>query len=282
MRRLGYHVSIAGGLSTATLEAKALTCNTIQIFLGPPHTWKFSNFTPEDIEQFNRERKQLDIDPVVVHAAYLPNPASADDKLWNVSVHYLISLSKKASEVGANGIHFHLGSNPSREGGVERLSEALRKMEEEIPKNGVTIVLETDAGPGNHVGDNFEEIQEALSYVKDPSRFGVTIDTCHIFVAGYDIRTEKGVYETIEKFDQTIGLKYLHTIHANDSKGELGSHLDRHEHIGEGKIGLAGFKALLNHPKLKEVPFILETPQTGDTEDDLKDIKTLRKLIKNG
>ncbi len=277
MRRFGYHVSIAGGLATAIEEARVLTCNTIQIFLGPPHTWQLSQFTPEDVERFQKGREELDLQPIVVHAAYLPNPASGDKKLWKISVSYLIRLIQKAHELRLDGVHCHLGANPSRREGIRQVIEAFKAIRKELPK-GIKVLPETDAGPGNHVGDNFEEIAELLAGVSHHPQFAVTLDTCHIFAAGYDIRTEAQVEATMRKFDKAIGLDRLYVVHANDSKGDLGSHLDRHEHIGEGRIGLAGFKALLHHPKLKNIPFVLETPQNGDLKEDLKNIQILRRL----
>lgn len=280
LMRFGYHVSISGGLKTALAEAKELTCNTIQIFLGPPQMWKLSSFTDEEIAQFDEERRKLDITPVIAHSAYLLNVSSPNDHLWNISVHYLINLLEKAEKVGVEGITFHLGSNPGRRAGVQKAIEAMRKIEDEAPAGQAKILLETDAGPGNHVGDNFEEISEILGSVKNPQRFGVVLDTCHIFASGYDLRTAEAANKTFAKFEKLIGYQFLAAIHINDSKGELGSHLDRHEHIGEGKIGADGFKAILHHPKLQEMAFILETPKTGNLKTDLKDIQTLRKLAK--
>jgi deoxyribonuclease-4 len=279
---LGYHVSASGGLYKAFIEAEALECTAIQIFVGSPQTWAAPNPPEKDIERFIATRKASKVKKVLVHAAYLPNPSSPKATLRNLSLKKLKDEAKVAYAIGADGYNFHCGSNADgTEQGIANAIDTLNRLaeltEEKWP---VRLIIENDAGAGNRIGDTIEEVAQIWKGLNNPKRFGVCLDTCHLFVSGIDVSTKKAVDDLVNKFDKLIGLKNLHFIHTNDAKFGLGSKKDRHANIGAGEIGLEGFKALLNHPKLQDKAFILETPRSGDLKVDIKDIRTLKKLIK--
>ena len=279
---LGYHVSAAGGLHNAFKEAAALDCTAIQIFVGSPQSWSTPTPTAEAITKFQGALAASAVKSILVHAAYLPNPSSAKASLRNISLKKLTDEAKTAYAIGADGYNFHCGSNTdsTQEGIAHAINTLNRLAELTDTKWPVRLIIENDAGAGNRIGDTLEELASIWKGIKNKKRFGFCLDTCHLFVSGIDVSSKKAVDDLIKKFDKLIGLEHLYFIHTNDAKFGLGSKKDRHANIGTGEIPLAGFAALLTHPKLKDKTFILETPRTGDLEQDIKDIQTLKKLIK--
>ena len=278
----GYHVSIAGGLYKAFEHAKDLDCDAIQIFAGPPQIWLTPAISNSAVEKFKSAWKKSKVKKVLVHAAYLPNPSSSRASLRNLSLHKFKEEAKIAYRIGADGYVFHCGSNQNGNAeGIKLVTKTLNRLaeltDEEWP---VKLIIESDAGAGNRIGDTIEELATIWKGLKNKPRFGFCLDTCHLFVSGTDLRTVKDVSALLAKFDKLVGLEHLQFIHINDAKFPLGSRRDRHTNIGQGEIGEAGFKALLHQAKLKQVPFILETPRTGDIKIDIGDIQLLRKLAK--
>jgi deoxyribonuclease-4 len=260
----GYHVSIAGGLYKAFEHAKDLECDVIQIFVSSPQVWQTPTVSDSAVEKFKLACKKSKVKQVLVHAAYLPNLASDRASLRNLSLHKLKEEAKIAYRIGADGYNFHCGSNKnSNAEGIKLAIQTLNRLAELTDEKWpVKLIIESDAGAGNRIGDTVEEL------------------ACHLFVSGTDLRTSKDISALLAKFDKLIGLRELRFIHINDAKFPLGSKKDRHANIGQGEIGEIGIKALLHQVKLKQVPFILETPQTGNIKIDIGDIKLLRKLVK--
>ena len=275
--RIGVHVSIAGSIDEAIDRAAATGSETIQIFSRNPRGWSSKPLVKSEVKEFRRKRKEKDIWPVLVHIPYLINLATPKEKLFKLSVDSYIEDIARADELGAEYFVTHLGAHTGsgEEAGLKRFCDGLNTViRESKPKT--MILLETCAGQGSSLGHKFEHIAYMLDRIKS-GNIGVCIDTCHIFVAGYDIATKKGLDDTLKRFDKLIGLKRLKAVHLNDAKGNLGSNLDRHEHIGKGKIGLAGMKLILTHPKLKDLPFVMETPKETE-KSDVINIRTARKL----
>lgn len=278
----GYHVSIAGGLHKAFVHAKDLTCEVIQIFVGSPQMWKANNISDSEVEAYNQSKKQSKVKKVLVHSLYLSNPSSPNASLRNMSLKKMKDEIKIAYRIGADGYNFHCGSNSnSNKEGIQLVIKTLNRLAELTDKQWpVKLIIENDAGAGNRIGDTIEELSAIWKGLKNKKRFGFCLDTCHLFVSGTDLRTKQNISDLMKKFDKLINLKHLEFIHINDAKFGLNSKKDRHANIGKGEIGLKGFGYLINHPKLKNIPFILETPKTYDIKKDLEDIKILRKLVK--
>lgn len=279
---IGYHVSTSGGVFRAFQEAEALECTAIQIFVGSPQSWNTPQPSAREIEKFKQAWKKSKVKKVLVHSAYLPNPSSHKDTLRRVSLKKMKEEIRFACAIGADGYNFHCGSNQdSTVEGINLATQTLNRLAElSDEKYSIPLIIENDAGAGNRIGDTIEELGLIWEGIKNKKRFGFTLDTCHLFASGIDVRTKKDVDEVLAKFDKLIGLKYLQFIHLNDAKYELGSRKDRHANIGEGFIGLTAFKHWITSPKLKDVAFILETPRTGNLKQDLQDILKLKKLTK--
>jgi len=281
--KLGVHVSIAGHIYEAVDRATALGCNTFQIFSRNPRGWEALALVSEDVEEFKKRRKEKKISPVVVHIPYLINLCSGDDALWKKSLDAYIEDIKRADALGADYFVTHLGSpkEKGRDYGVERFSKGMSEaIARARPK--LTVLLENTAGGGDSIGSKFEDIAEIIKRVKANTKVDVDmcLDTAHTFEAGFDDKTKEGLEATLKNIDSTVGLDKIKVIHFNDSLSEMGSHNDRHWHIGKGKIGAEGMKRIINHPKLKDRAFILETPK--DTEKaDRNNLAAVRKMRKN-
>jgi len=280
---LGYHVSTSGGLHKAFQEAEALECTAIQIFVGSPQGWATPTPSSSDIQKFKNAQSKSKVKKVLVHAAYLPNPASHKDTLRRVSLKKMKEEIRIAHAISADGYNFHPGSNQDgTEEGIKLATQTLNRLAElSNEKYRIPLIIETDAGAGNRIGDTIEELGAIWKGLKYKSRFGFCLDTCHMFVSGMDVRTKKDIDNILNKFDQLIGINHLHFIHLNDALFGLGSKKDRHANIGQGEIGKTAFKYWLKHPKLKQVAFILETPRSGNLKQDLQDILILKKLAKS-
>lgn len=277
--RVGLHVSIAGSIDNAVDNARESNCDTFQIFTRNPRGWRFGDLDPEEVKSFKEKLRQTGIGPVVSHMPYLPNLACPEDELYEKSEATLLAEIDRCEQLGVSYVVTHLGSHlgRGREVGLERLSNALNLAAKRA--RDTQVLLENMAGQANSMGSTFKDVREILDSVKRKERVGVCLDTCHCYAAGQDLHTDKSVEATLAKFDQVIGFDRLRIVHLNDSKGGLGSGLDRHEHIGMGYIGEKGFKAFLHHPAIRELPMILETPE-DERRNAQGNLKMVRKLGK--
>jgi deoxyribonuclease-4 len=277
--RIGVHVSIAGGVYKAVDRAVERNCDTFQIFTRNPRGWKLKPLA-EDVSSFFVERvSRAGIFPVVAHMPYLPNLASPRRRIYNKSLNALMIELQRCGDLKIPYLVTHLGSHigSGYSAGLRSMLDALDTALTKVD-NGTTLLLENTAGTRNSMCSKFEEIQEVVDGIgQHKTRVGVCFDTCHAFAAGYDLRSEDAVQNTIDRLDQLIGITRVRVVHANDSKGDLNSHLDRHQHIGLGRIGEKGFRALTHHKNLRELPFIMETPM-DEVRDDFENIRILRQL----
>ena len=275
---LGAHMSIAGGLPRALLRGKAVGCSIVQLFLKNQVRWAGRPLTAEEAAEFTRVQAETGIRTVFAHATYLINLCAPDEKEWARSVDAFHDELLRAETLRLPFVIIHPGSHKGAglDAGLERITAAIDDLHRRTQGLGVRIVLENAAGAGNLVGSRLEELRGILERVREPERLGFCLDTCHLFAAGYDIRTQEGLVATLEAFDRLIGFDRLRAFHLNDAKKGLGSGLDRHEHIGQGQIGLEAFRALLNHPRVGGLPMSIETPKAEDW--DQRNLATLRAL----
>jgi deoxyribonuclease-4 len=278
--RVGLHVSIAGGLVKAVEQARQLGCETMQIFSKSPRGWAARPLDPADAEAARDLRRRLRIGPFAVHASYLINLASPDPVLYQRSMDALQEELTRCTMMEADYLVVHVGC--TREGqrdGVERVSAALRRvLDRTWTGSGVRLLLENTAGERGEVGADFGELGEIL-HQAGPERVGICLDTCHTFAAGYDLTTPAAVRTLVHTLQGSVGLSAVKLIHANDCRQGLGCRVDRHQHIGEGGIGRAGFQALLSHPELRTIPLVLETPKTSPA-DDPRNLWVIRMLAR--
>jgi deoxyribonuclease-4 len=272
------HVSISGTIDQAADRAREIGCDTFQMFTRNPRGWKFRKLSQDETKEFRRKVDSYALKPVVAHMPYLPNLSSPRKAIYNKSVKSLSAELERCAMLGIPYIVTHLGSHLGKgpEIGLERIVTAVNEAISKH-KNNVMVLLENTAGTKNSMGSTFEEIKRILDGLETRERVGVCFDTAHAFAAGYDLRTAEKVNETFAKFDKVLGLALLKVIHLNDSKGELGSNRDRHEHIGMGHIGEEGFRALFKHEALKDLPFIMETP-IDERRDEVGNIRKVREL----
>lgn len=275
---LGAHVSISGTIDKAVDRAHELRCTTFQIFTRNPRGWKAKKLNDEEVEEFKKKMREYNYNIAVSHMPYLPNISSPIQQTFRKSVSSLIQELERSGELGLNYLVVHIGSHLGKglDIGIKKAAEAVNTALSKVD-NDVMILLENMAGQRNSVGSKFEDIKRILNLIEYPDRVGVCIDTCHAFAAGYDFRTREAIENTLRDFDEIIGLKLLKVVHINDSKGDLGSHLDRHEHIGMGKIGENGFRELFHNPYIRNLPLILETPvdSRGDFSTNLAKCREL-------
>jgi deoxyribonuclease-4 len=290
-RPLGAHQSIAGGTFRAVDRAIETGCDCLQIFTRNVSRWDTKPIDPVEAEAFRSAVRASGIAPVVAHNSYLINPASADEALRNKSIAGLVIELERAELLGIPWVVAHPGAAGSsdRDEAVVRAAEGFRDALAKTPALTAGLLIETTAGQGSCLGKTFEEIAAMLAIIDRRStlrkRIGVCLDTCHVFAAGYPLAPAAKLDETLNAFDDTIGLDRLVVIHANDSKRECGSCVDRHEAIGKGKIGREAFGLLMRHPRLAHVPMILETPKEGedgkpDPANDRANLALLRRLQK--
>jgi len=275
-------MSIAGGLPLALERGEAVGCSIVQIFLKNQVQWAGRPLTDEEAAEFKKVRAETGIRTVFAHATYLINLCAPDEKEWARAVEAFHDELLRAEALGLPFVVIHPGSHKGAglEAGLERITAAIDDLHRRTRGFGVRIVLENAAGAGNLVGSRLEELRGILERVREPERLGFCLDTCHLFAAGYDIRTQEGLVATLEAFDRLIGFDRLRAFHLNDAKKGLGSGLDRHEHIGQGQIGLGAFRALLNHPRAGDLPMCIETPRADDW--DQRNLATLRALRDGG
>ena len=277
--QIGCHVSIAGGIDKSVDNAVERECTAFQIFTRNPRGWQAKEISSSEANSFQVKLKQSKIDrfATCAHMPYLPNLSSTNAESYKKSVTALINEVKRCGVLGIPYLVTHLGSHlgAGEEKGISQLVKAYKKAAE--IKNDVTILLENTAGQKNSVGSNFEQLGSIFSQLKPAKRFGVCIDTCHAFVFGYDLRSEKTVKKSFDEFDDFVGYENLKILHLNDAKGEMGSRLDRHYHIGLGNIGKTGMQTVIKLAKKKNIPVILETP-IDDTRDDFENVKIAKGL----
>ena len=257
---LGVHCSIKGGLHNAFHEAESLGIDTFQVFTKNQRQWKEKIIDTEEKSTFLNTYKTSHVKMIFSHASYLINLASKDDALWEHSIKALVCEVRRCHDLELEFTIVHPGSAKelSKEDGIKKIIAALKTTLHATENSTVKILLENTAGQGTSIGCRFEHLRQILDGVYSP-RIGVCFDTCHAFAAGYDIRTKGGFEATIEEMDNSIGLRHLQAIHLNDSKGELGSKRDRHEHIGKGKLGLEPFRQIMN--RFTHIPKVIETPK---------------------
>jgi len=275
---LGVHVSISGSIDMAVDRAVERNCTTFQIFTRNPRGWKFKQLSNDKVKNFVDKLVASGIDPAVAHMPYLPNLASPRKNIYAMSSKTLIVEIDRCGRLEIPYLVTHLGSHLGRgmEVGFERIINACNAALSKV-NNNVMLLLENTAGTKNSMGSSFEDIRYMIDSIAARERVGICFDTCHGFAAGYDLRDTEAVQKTLEAFDRILGLRLLKAIHINDSKGKLGSHIDRHEHIGMGFIGNEGFRAILHHQSLKDLPFILETP-IDNRRDDLGNLRKVKEL----
>jgi len=276
---IGFHVSIAGGLPLAVKRAVELGCGTMQIFSHSPRTWKLDDIPVQAAAEFRAAREEAGIAPLFVHTSYLINLASQDPALYKRSIDALRTEMLRADLIDAEYVVTHLGvcSSCGHEDGVRLVAEALALATDGL-RTKTRLLLENTSGERGDIGYAFEDIA-AIITMSGVDSLGVTVDTCHSYGAGYDIKSRKGLDGVVSLIERTFGLERVKLIHLNDSKGALGRRRDRHEHIGKGELGRQAFRNILNHPKLRDVPFIMETPK--DSPDvDMVNMAVVRKLMR--
>jgi len=264
--KLGFHVSIEGGLYRAVDRALKMKCTTFQIFTRSPRMWKYRALKGEEIQRFRSELEESGICPVFAHMPYLPNLASPKEDVYKKSVECRRVESERCRLLGVPFLVTHLGSSlgAGYRAGSLRVAQALREVTE--PGGSPMILLENTSGKRNEVGSTFQEIRDIME-LAGWAGLGVCLDVCHAYARGYDLRTAGGLNDTLGELEQVIGLKNLYIVHLNDSAGELGSRVDRHEHIGLGAIGEEGFRNILGS-RLREKPMVMETPVDDRRDDD--------------
>jgi len=281
--QFGAHESIGGGVFNAIERGQKATCDTIQMFNKSNSQWRAKKLTTEEVDKFFEMIESTGVTVAVSHTSYLINIASPDKALNEKSYAALKEEMERCQLLKIPTLVFHPGSHvgSGEELGMDTIARNVTKLFKELgPDNTVTLLLETTAGQGSNLGYTFEQIAYMIDKVENNKMLGVCMDTCHVFAAGYELSDAKGYKETIKKFDDIVGLDRLKIIHMNDSKKEFGSKRDRHEHIGKGFIGLDGFRNIVNDPKLKHIPMILETPKGDDLAEDIENLKVLRGLVK--
>jgi len=276
--KAGFHVSIQGSIDFSADRAANLGCSTFQIFTRSPRQWNSAKLAPEIAKVFSDKVKSYGLEPVFAHMPYLPNLASSNDEVYEKSVMTLTLEMERCMQLEIPYLVTHMGSHLGKgmEIGFTRLIEGINQAFKETT-DGVILLLENTAGTRNSMGSTFEDIQHIIERLIDQERVGVCFDTSHAFAAGYDLRTKESVQSTIRKLENIIGLERVKLVHLNDSKGDLNSRIDRHEHIGLGRIGEEGFRNVLAS-QLGELPLIMETPK-NDVRDDAGNLEKLKELV---
>jgi deoxyribonuclease-4 len=276
-------MSNAGGVHKAVERGISIGCTTMQLFVKNNVQWNAKPLAGEDVASYKKLLRESNIAPVVVHDTYLINLCAKDKVILQKSRAALKDELDRSELLGVEYLNFHPGAHMGQgeAEGVKLIAESLNIIHDQTKGYKVKSVIEATAGQGTTLGYRFEQIQAMIEGVHDKSRVAVCIDTCHIFAAGYDIATEKGYEKTFQEFDEIIGLEKLVAFHVNDSKRELGSHVDRHTHIGQGHIGLEGFRLLMNDERFANIPKILETPKGPEMKEDVENMNVLRQLMNN-
>jgi deoxyribonuclease-4 len=282
MLLIGAHMSIAGGLHLAIARGVETGCVAIQVFTKNASQWRGKTISPAEAGAFRQAWQESSIGPVIAHDSYLINLAAPDEAMWRKSIAAFVDEMERCAALGIPELVMHPGAHlgAGEEAGLLRLASAFREIFAAAPA-GVTVLLENTAGQGTCLGYRFEHLAAIIEQVPE-GRFGVCLDTCHAYAAGYDLATAAGYAAVFAEFDRVIGLERLRAFHVNDCKKGLGCRVDRHEHIGQGSIGEAGFAALMQDPRFAGIPKILETPKGDDGELDRMNLALLRRLAGEG
>jgi deoxyribonuclease-4 len=281
---LGAHMSIAGGHVNAVHAAVEAGCDIVQVFTKNNNQWYAKPLTDVDVNRFAEAVRVSGLRVCFAHNSYLINLASPDPALWKKSIDALVVELQRCELLGLRYLVSHPGSHleSSIDEGLRRVAAGLDEAHRQVPRATVQVLLEITAGQGTNLGHRFEHLAQILEHVREPDRVGICFDTCHAFAAGYAMGTPRQYEATMGELDRVVGLRRVKAIHLNDSKRELGSRVDRHEHIGRGHLGLAAFRCLLNDPRFRHVPMCLETPKGSEdgTDLDVVNLATLRGLVK--
>jgi deoxyribonuclease-4 len=276
---LGAHVSIAGGVQNAPLNGRKIGCEAIQMFAKNQTQWLAKPFSEENLRGYKENLQTTGIGPVVIHDSYLINLCATNPELLRKSIEAFIDELQRAEALGVPYVVTHPGSHLGKgeEWGISRIAASLDEIHSRTPNFKVITLLETTAGQGTNLGYTFEQIAAMRDKVQESARVAVCVDTCHMFSAGYDLKSEQGYEDTWRRFADVIGLEHLKALHLNDSKKPHGSRVDRHEHIGEGSLGLDPFRRLLQDARFARLPGLLETP--GEDDDFKRNLTLLRSLV---
>ena len=279
--RFGAHVSTAGGVSKAFERAASIDCDTMQIFTRNNNRWVSKPLDPKEIERWHELAGEMDIRPVVSHASYLINLGSPKPDLWPKSIDTFVDELERAEALGLLGVVLHPGSHmgEGEEWGIARIAAALDQCHERTAGFQTLTLLETTAGAGKHLGYRFEQLGAIRERCAQPERVGICFDTCHVLASGYDFRNTEDYTDMMQAFDEYVGLEQIKCFHFNDSKFDLGSRKDRHDHIGQGYVGLDAFDLIINDPRFANVPMVLETPKSKDMHEDVENLAVLRGLV---
>jgi len=277
---LGAHISVAGGVSKAPENGRKLTCDCMQIFSKNQMQWKAKPVDLEEAERFKQNSKEFDISETVIHDSYLINLGSPDRGMQRQSREAFLDEMVRAKHLGVRYLIFHPGAHmgAGEQAGLRRVAESMNWVMKEFGSGDVQLILEITAGQGTLLGNSFDQLRKIIDQLEDQKSVGVCFDTCHAYAAGYDVKTKAGYAKTFNLFDEVLGLEYLKAMHLNDSKGKQGSHLDRHEQIGKGFIGVEGFRNFMTDARWENIPMVLETP-AGDKQYK-QELKLLRSLVK--
>ncbi len=277
---LGSHLSVSGGPWKAVEEAIELEIRALQIFTKNASRWVQKPIDPKHVEKFHAAVEEWGAHPLLSHDSYLINLASPKEELFQKSIAAFADELERAELLGLDFLVMHPGAHVGSgvEAGIERIAAGMREAFDRVPHVKTRVLLENTAGGGSTMGRSFEELRDLLAAIDTPERTGTCIDTCHMFAAGYELRTEEGYQETMKQLDKVLGARRVFALHLNDSKGDLGSHLDRHMHIGDGLIGKKGFQFVMQDDRFAGIPKILETPKVEDM--DQQNLSLLEKLAK--
>lgn len=281
---LGAHMSTAGGVHTAFERAALTGCTTMQVFVKNANQWSGPPLDEEDIKKYKSAGAETRIDPVIAHASYLINLCAANSKTLSLGRRAYIDELQRCNLLGIKALVLHPGSHvgAGEDDGIKKIAESLNVAHEKTKGCTTLTALECTAGQGTAIGYRFEHLRGIIDGIDDGARMAVCLDTCHLFAAGYDIGTMPGWNRTMKEFEEIVGFDRLVAIHVNDSKRELGSRIDRHEHIGKGHIGTEGFRYLMNEERLVGIPKILETEKSEDMHEDIENMNFLRGLATVG
>lgn len=278
-------MSIAGGLHNAFVEAKRVGGDCMQVFVKNQRQWRGKRLADEDVRLWNEAAARTAIAPVIAHATYLINLASPDEALWQRSIEAFVDELVRCERLGIACLVAHPGSHvgAGEPFGLRRIARALNEIHRRTRGIRVQTLLETTAGQGTALGGPFEHLGAILARVREGERLGVCLDTCHVFAAGYELSDPEGYAATMASLDRAVGLSLVRCLHVNDSQREKGSHVDRHAHVGKGRLGRAAFRNLVNDPRFAGLPMIIETPKGTDARGrdlDRVGLSTLRRLVR--
>jgi deoxyribonuclease IV len=275
---IGAHLSTKGGLHTVFERAEAVHATAVALFAKNSNQWKGKELTDDDCALFAEKRS---VKPVFTHTSYLINLATTNAEFHRKSIAAMIDELDRAERLGIGAVVLHPGAHmgAGAKAGIDQIARSLDQIHAAIPHHKVVTLLETSAGQGSCVGCSFEELGQIIRSVDDRKRVGICFDTCHVFASGYDLRTRDAYRRSIDDLERHVGLKNVGLFHLNDSKKPLGSRVDRHEHIGDGQLGLDAFRLVLNDERFRGIPKLLETPKKIEHESDRRNLATLRSLI---